>query len=1119
MQDTKKILDTLLNELIYIMGLKYKWSFHTLTLHITDEFNKKDLKDAIDTYFRWIKIKLTKIYNVQNDSILYLYTYELNQELHLHIHIIINQEIAEDLKDKLLKDWNEYNGWPWYNKRSLLIKNNNEYDIAVVELVGLEYRNDNNRIKIEKELENAWIILNYIIKDILDIEKVIKLNYILYPLFIINGSVQKKENFDIVVKALQNLYKKNIYDELNKKKFKNLNYILKGEELENPFLVDIEKKEKLNYIYEIWKNAFEIPKTEKKLLVLLSKLNQEEDVYKKQLLIEAYINDKQNIVNEIKLYTYNKDFTYWNELLILNIKKKIKWDEKAYNLILNLENIDNTIYYVLETLVKIIRYFKKETNILNNINIEDIECAYTEAYFKSIIREIYILNIITKNLIDYKNLYKKEDKEFLLKMQNMPELIKVFILKDQDPKIFYKDSQKEIESSISIWIDLLLEILYEIQIIQKVNEVSIYIADKRQNYFILTDLFIKYIIEQEYTYEIIPPVLLEPKEYEIIDNNKVIGGYHTIPNILFSKNENLKYKISLDILNIINKSQKFSLSINEKYLNYILNSKITKIEKLTNLNFDYYIKYYIDKSVEEMKQSQEMFLIYEFFLSLYIAEFYKKQEFWFITKLDERGRKYDIGYPLNFYRDKILRNLFVWNREKTLNYIEIPLNLKLKQYDIYRNYIQDIHKEKEYNIFHILESPLECLVGFDAKNQIYQIIGGLVKDKKLLELSKVIKPKDQKFDDLDIYSYFLERLKIELWNNVELKTVISIINSLILNYTNWSKSKIQFGMVELLDKLDRTWIKDVVMTYGYNKSTIELISTTDYYLLKNIFNNVKYAYIIKQKIKEISVIIVNTLIKDINQEVQTLSNLKIIFNSLVICSKVLKNSIIIALNNTNVGFSQYYLNIENVTFQKWRKVNVEDTKKGYYWKKVTVTYPKIFDEKETKTLNFKKNLNALLPNTCHYIDSLLLYNSIKRIIELKIPIKTIHDSFYTNIKYKNEISTIYREAYISIFKNDVLEQIIQNALNEFLLNNEFFELIYKFNGESKVKEIPFDSIKNWKLLNKKQLKELKLNKTQQTLYKCIVKIYDNYMIIYKNELMQIDFEKYCQENKNEKIIL
>lgn len=128
-----------------------EFSYITLTLNITEEFNKKELKDAIDTYFRWIKVKLSKVYNIKIDSILYVYTYEISKELHIHIHIMINQEIEKEFKEKLLKDWNEYNKWPWYNKKSILIKNNNEYDISVIDLINLEYKKG-NEYKVEKEL-------------------------------------------------------------------------------------------------------------------------------------------------------------------------------------------------------------------------------------------------------------------------------------------------------------------------------------------------------------------------------------------------------------------------------------------------------------------------------------------------------------------------------------------------------------------------------------------------------------------------------------------------------------------------------------------------------------------------------------------------------------------------------------------------------------------------------------------------------------------------------------------------------------------------------------------------------------------------------------------------------
>jgi hypothetical protein len=68
-----------------------------------------------------------------------------------------------------------------------------------------------------------------------------------------------------------------------------------------------------------------------------------------------------------------------------------------------------------------------------------------------------------------------------------------------------------------------------------------------------------------------------------------------------------------------------------------------------------------------------------------------------------------------------------------------------------------LNKEKNYNLFNILQNPLECIVGFDAKNQIYQILGGLLKDKKLLQLSHVI-DLNTEYSKNDVYDYFLKKL-------------------------------------------------------------------------------------------------------------------------------------------------------------------------------------------------------------------------------------------------------------------------------------------------------------------------------------------------------------------------
>ena len=65
-----------------------------------------------------------------------------------------------------------------------------------------------------------------------------------------------------------------------------------------------------------------------------------------------------------------------------------------------------------------------------------------------------------------------------------------------------------------------------------------------------------------------------------------------------------------------------------------------------------------------------------------------------------------------------------------------------------------------------------------------------------------------------------------------------------------------------------------------------------------------------------------------------------------------------------------------------------------------------------------------------------IYQAIERIIKLKIPIKTIHDSFYSNIKYKEIIHQVYLESYIELFESDPLQQILKNAFFNIYKNEQ-----------------------------------------------------------------------------------
>jgi DNA-directed RNA polymerase len=165
-------------------------------------------------------------------------------------------------------------------------------------------------------------------------------------------------------------------------------------------------------------------------------------------------------------------------------------------------------------------------------------------------------------------------------------------------------------------------------------------------------------------------------------------------------------------------------------------------------------------------------------------------------------------------------------------------------------------------------------------------------------------------------------------------------------------------------------------------------------------------------------------------------------------------------------------------------------------------------------MNFKKSMNALLPNTCHYLDSLLMYSMLEELIKLNIPIKTLHDSFYTNIKYKDLILDTYINQYIQLFENNLLYIILKNVFIKFMLNKDFNNLLKKC-------DITADNILelDLKIFNSKKIKTLDLNNIQLLSYKCIVKIIKNYLIIKKENELDINFRSFVLKNRNKNAIL
>lgn len=151
----------------------------------------------------------------------------------------------------------------------------------------------------------------------------------IYPTNIVGGLTKLNVRLNILIKALNNLYLDTIYKKYN---------------VVNPFINNIKNNKTLNYLYNNWKSKFEIDY--KDIATIFYDIKKEPNLSK-----------KQDRLSEIKLYCMRQEhLKLLNDSLLLIIENKINnKNEYQYGIILFLEKKKNVIYYILETLVKVIR--------------------------------------------------------------------------------------------------------------------------------------------------------------------------------------------------------------------------------------------------------------------------------------------------------------------------------------------------------------------------------------------------------------------------------------------------------------------------------------------------------------------------------------------------------------------------------------------------------------------------------------------------------------------------------------------------------------------------------------------------------------------------------------------
>jgi hypothetical protein len=474
--------------------------------------------------------------------------------------------------------------------------------------------------------------------------------------------------------------------------------------------------------------------------------------------------------------------------------------------------------------------------------------------------------------------------------------------------------------------------------------------------------------------------------------------------------------------------------------------------------------------------------------------------------------------------NRVLRDLFIINREEEKKEYNNIISEKIKNYYIYINYINKYgEKKKWYNLYNLLINPLTSIVGFDATSQVFQILGGLTLDLNLLNYTKVLKTKNLEFEGL--YEYILDGIQKDLINKnsifyQELISIVEKYNTQLI----FSKIKRKLFVTKedflnsIKKSIDRDYIKNILMTYGYNKSFPALVDTTFEYIFKATQASSKYNY---KTLKEIAQIIVKNLTIVFNTKFPTLKELKNIFIKLSILGNITREGVYInhkrELLEAGGGFIQSYYLEEYVSIHKKMYVKDVGSKSGKkYEKHMYVTFLKeYYDNIEEKDRKFdiKKGCNALLPNTAHYIDSEIMYNVNEILINKNIPCYSIHDGFYTLIRYENEVKEAYRESYCNIFKEDVLLNIIKNSFNIFMVHDEFKEVINLLNIDMNL----FNNFTN--ILDKKlKIKKKNLGNIKQNIYINIIEICKSYYNIYKareiDHIILSDYVKNLYKNND-----
>jgi hypothetical protein len=427
------------------------------------------------------------------------------------------------------------------------------------------------------------------------------------------------------------------------------------------------------------------------------------------------------------------------------------------------------------------------------------------------------------------------------------------------------------------------------------------------------------------------------------------------PHVIYGT-DTMYLELSEKALSSVNYIQDTAFRINNENLEKILTNLQYYLEKEENLTFFKYesINDYVKDQPRSNRLTDELhYRVYsrayatelmkfrKAVTTLFLAILFKGLKFYYVVYADFRSRLYRHGWPLN-----PMGNIL----SKLLLRIDGP--------------------------------DKETTTALDACASGFSIYGMLSGDKKLLELTRILKN-----DNTDFYLYMLAFLEKE----------IPILKNLK-----------QFTGENLIT---RAYLKDILIPFMYNegiKGTFKTLSG-----IEQLRDQVTAQ--IKDK-KDPVFYIAYQLRKNLDLCFPNVPKIKDFLNKIIDCN--FENR---SLNLMDLQTNGY------ITSKMYYPEVIEQSIRVSIWK--DQKWAQIKAIKQPRTLDKDKCKVAAAPNVIHSLDAFLMLETVRILKKKKIPVSTLHDCYIVLKCHRTETQLAYQEAVKALMKIDFLSQIKENPNN------------------------------------------------------------------------------------------